>query len=167
MSEPKEEELYAHLMNFSRVRASVLSFLSGFTFTVIGIFLNQLPNVTNILSQITLLFLTFLFELFLFLLAWQTIIISACAPPRVAHAVAGHFFKTEVRTFGQLMMLGYGLWGFSVMLMFLLWNLFFLAIMASAAWILILVILNNILSNQTKRIIGIVHPEMFKKDSGN
>ena len=43
-----EEEFYTYLLNLSRVRASVLSFLAGFTFTVISIFLNNETENFNI-----------------------------------------------------------------------------------------------------------------------
>lgn len=137
MSEP-EEELYTYLLNMSRVRASVLSFLAGFTFTVISLFLTQLPDPTSVMSQITLFFLTLLFEFFLFLSAWQMSIIISCAPSRVVYAAHAQVFRREVNTFNLLMLLGFSLLGMSVMLMFLLWNLFYLALASCIVWILLI-----------------------------
>ena len=150
MSEP-EEELYAYLLNISRVRASVLSFLSGFTFTVISIFLNQLPDPTSGLSQITLFLLTLLFEFFLFLSAWQMSILISCAPARIVYAAHAQVFRREVATFSLLMFLGLSLLGMSVMLMFLLWNLFYLALASSVVWILFIVTAYSIIRTNIKR----------------
>jgi hypothetical protein len=152
MSGPEpEEELYTYLLNLSRVRASVLSFLAGFTFTVISIFLNQLPDPTSSLSQITLFLLTLLFEFFLFLSVWQMTIIIGCAPDRIVYAAYGHVFKREVATFSMLMFLGLSLLGMSVMLMFMLWNLLYLALASSVVWILFIVTAYSIIRTNIKR----------------
>jgi hypothetical protein len=135
----------------SRVRAGVLSFLAGFTFTVISIFLNQLPDPASVMSQITLFFLTLLFEFFLFLLAWQMSIIISCAPSRVVYAAHAHAFRREVNTFNLLMLLGFSLLGMSVMLMFLLWNLLYLALASSVVWVVVLIITYGIVRNYFKR----------------
>ena len=151
MSEPEpEEELYTYLLNLSRTRASVLTFLAGFTFTVISIFLNQLPDPTSSLSQITLFLLTLLFEFFLFLTAWQMTIIISCAPPRIVAAAYGRVFRREVATFSMLMFIGLSLLGMSVMLMFLLWNLIYLAIASSIVWIVVLITSYSIIRKNIK-----------------
>ena len=152
MSEPEpKEELYTYLLNLSRVRASVLSFLAGFTFTVLSIFLNQLPDPTSSLSQITLFFLTLLFEFFLFLSAWQMSIIISCAPARIVYTAYTSVFRREVATFSLLMLIGLSLLGMSVMLMFLLWNLLYLAFASSVVWILFIVTTYGIIRNNIKR----------------
>jgi len=152
MSEPEpEEELYTYLLNLSRLRASVLSFISGFTFTVISIFLNQLPDPTSVMSQVTLFLLTLLFEFFLFLLAWQVTIVIGCAPDRIVYAAYGHIFRREVATFSLLMLLGFSLWGMSVMLMFLLWNLLYLALASCVVWILVIATNISIIRKNIKR----------------
>ena len=149
--EPKEE-LYNYLFKLSGVRASVLTFLAGFTFTVLSIFLNQLPDPTNSMSQITLFLLTLLFEFFLFLSAWQMTIIISCAPARIVYAAYGRVFRREVATFSLLMFLGLSLFGMSVMLMFLLWNLFYLALASSVIWILFVIAAYSIIRKNIKRI---------------
>jgi len=150
MSEP-EEELYTYLLNLSRVRASVLSFLSGFTFTVISLFLNQLPDLTSLMSQTTLFLLTLIFEFFLFLLAWQMVIVISCAPARIVYAAYAKFFKREAATFNLLMLLAFSLWGISVMLMFLLWNLLYLALASSIVWVVVIIATYSIIRKNTKR----------------
>ena len=153
MSEPEpEEELYNYLFNLSEVRADVLTFLAGFTFTVLSIFLNQLPDPTSSLSQITLFLLTVLFEFFLFLSAWQMSIIISCAPARIVHAAYAQVFKREVATFSLLMLLGLILLGMSVILMFLLWNLFYLALASSIVWVLFITAACSIIKKNIKRI---------------
>lgn len=152
MSEPEpNEEFYTYLLNLSRVRASVLSFLSGFTFTVISIFLNQLPDLTSVMSQATLFLLTLVFEFFLFLLAWQMTIVISCAPARVVYVAYGYVFRREVATFSMLMLLGFSLLGMSVTLMFLLWNLLYLALASSVVWIVILMTTYSIIRKNIKR----------------
>ena len=151
MSEP-EEELYNYLFKLSGVRASVLTFLAGFTFTVLSIFLNQLPDPASSMSQITLFLLTLLFEFFLFLSAWQMSIIISCAPARIVYAAYAHVFRREVATFSLLMLLGLNLLGMSVMFMFLLWNLFYLALASSVVWILFIIATYNIIRKNIKRI---------------
>ena len=151
MSEPElEEEFYTYLLNLSSVRANVLSFLSGFTFTVITIFLNQLPDLTSVISQITLLFLTLLFEFFIFLSGWQMTIIIRCAPTRIVYAAYGRVFRREVATFSMLMFIGFILWGSSVMLMFLLWNLLYLALASCIVWIFLIVTTYRIIRKNIK-----------------
>ena len=152
MSEPElEEEFYTYLFNLSSVRASVLTFLSGFTFTVITLVLNQIPDLTSVISQMTLFFLALLFEFFLFLSAWQMTIIIGCAPTRIVYAAYGRVFKREVATFSLLMFLGLSLLGMSVILMFLLWNLLYLALASGVVWILFIVTTSSIIRKSIKR----------------
>ena len=146
------EELYNYLFKLSGIRAGSLTFLAGFTFTVLSIFLNQFPDPTNSLAQVTLFFLTILFEFFLFLSAWQMTIIISCAPARIVYAAYGHVFKKEVATFSLLMFVGLSLLGMSVMLMFLLWNLFYLAIASGVVWIFFIIAAYSIIRKNIKRI---------------
>ncbi len=153
MSEPEpKEEIYTYLLSLSRVRASVLTFLAGFTFTVLSIFLNQLPDPTTSLSQITLFLLTILFEFFLFLSAWQMSIIISCAPARIVYAAYSGVFRRETGTFSILMLVGLSLLGMSVMLMFLLWDLHYLAIASSLVWIVVLITTYSLIRSNIKRI---------------
>lgn len=153
MSEPEpEEEVYDYVSNLSGVRFGVLTFLAGFTFTVIGIFLNQLPDPTSNMSQITLFFLTVLFEFFLFLSAWEMSTIISCAPARIVYSAHTSVFKREVATFSLLLFLGLILLGVSVVLMFLLWNLFYLALASCVVWVLFITTACNIIRKNIKRI---------------
>lgn len=103
------------------------------------------------MSQATLFFLTLLFEFFLFLSAWQMTIIIGCAPARIVATAYAGVFKREVATFSLLMLLGLSLLGMSVILMFLLWNLLYLALASGVVWILFLVTTYSIIRKNIKR----------------
>jgi hypothetical protein len=157
MSNPEnhlEENYTAYVKSLSAVRASVLSLLSGFTFSAIGVFLNQMPDPHNLISQTTLLFISFLFDLFLFLLAWQLIMMVGLAPRGIAYSKIERINK-EMRTqgfFNWVMFLGFGLWGYTVVLMFMLWDLTYLAIISGVTWTLIIFLLYTITSRLIKRL---------------
>lgn len=116
----------SHLSNLS----GVLSLFCGFTFTSITILLTQLSNPLHVLAQLTLFFLAAMMDLFLFLLTWTTIsVIHFCeyAPiKQIQHS----------SSFNWLLFLGLGLWGVAIVLMFLLWNLHYLAIASAVVWLL-------------------------------
>ena len=153
MSEPEpSEEIYTYFLGLSRARVSVITFLAGFTFTVLGIFLNQLPDPSAPLSQITLFLLTLLFEFFLFLSVWQISIIISCAPARIVGEAYSGFFRHETGTFSILMFIGLSVLGMSVMLMFLLWNLLYLAIASCAVWIVVIIASYRIIQQNIKRV---------------
>ncbi len=132
----RDKDCADYLMHLSQVRARVLSLLSGFTFTAIFILLVQLPDPTSRISQVTLLFLAILFDLFVFLLAWQTTIVinlyKTRAPPPARKGI-------EIELFNWLMLAGFSLWGVSIILMFLLWNMVVIAVISGVVWILVVV----------------------------
>lgn len=164
MSEPEpSEEIYTYLLGLSRARVSVITFLAGFTFTVLGIFLNQLPDPSAPLSQITLFLLTLLFEFFLFLSVWQISIIISCAPSRIVYAAYSGVFRRETGTFSILMFVGLSVLGMSVMLMFLLWNLLYLAIASCAVWIVVIVASYRIIQQSIHRV-RTYYAQQTKKD---
>jgi hypothetical protein len=97
-----------------------LSLLCGFTFTGFTILLTRLQNPTEVSSQITLFFVSGLFNLFLLLLEWSIVIGNywlKTAPQRTKGLIIYYF----------LAFLGMGLWGMVIPLMLSLWNLTFLA----------------------------------------
>jgi hypothetical protein len=71
----EEKEYSEYLKDLSRSRLTMLSLLTGFTFTAVTLLTNQLPDQNSPLAQLTLAFLTIMFNLFLFLLQWQMIIL--------------------------------------------------------------------------------------------
>ena len=114
-----EEEYTEYVKCVSGSRVTMLSLLSGFTFSAITVLLFYRSDPSSVLSQITLFFLVILFDLCLFLLAWQTIIVIGTwsvikAPERS---------KWELSVFNFLLIFVFILWGWSVVLMFLLRNI--------------------------------------------
>ena len=65
---PKNEELYSPYFEHNKTIAHVLSLFSGFIFTSITLLLTRLNNTEDTLAQATLLFLTILFYVSLFVL---------------------------------------------------------------------------------------------------
>ena len=125
-----EEEYTEYVKAVDRSRVTMLSLFSGFTFTAITLLLDQLPDPSSFISQFTLFFLVVLFDLCLFLLAWQTIIVVGTYNVRNAPARE----KWELTVFNLLLMIVFILWGWSVVLMFLLRNLYYLALVSGALW---------------------------------
>lgn len=158
----KNEKGYTeYLKDLSDLRVTMLSLLSGFTFTTITLFLNLFPDPNNIISQVTLLFLAVMFEMFLFLLGWQTTITMGMwsdykitsPPPRALW---------ELSVFNIIMTSAFTLWGISLALIFLLWNLRYLALVAGIAWILS-VLANGEISRRTRKRLGWSVTEEMKK----
>lgn len=105
-----------HLSNLN----TTLTLLGGFSFTAITILITRLQNPSSLQSQIVLLFFTLIFDLFIFLLQYNTIdLIRFCRkiPP---YTKANHAFNV-------LYFIGGILFGFSAVALFLLWNLTYLA----------------------------------------
>lgn len=146
-----KKEYREYLKDLSDLRVTMLSLFSGFTFTTIILLLNQLPDPHAVLSQITLFFLAVMFELFLFLLQWQTTIkmgmwsdFKITSPPPRA--------RWELTVFNMIMSSAFTLWGTSLALILLLWNLKNLALTAGIAWILLTLIGWEISRRTLKRL---------------
>jgi len=69
----------------------------------------------------------------------------------VREAYAG-VFRHETGTFSILMFIGLSVLGMSVMLMFLLWNLQYLAIASCAIWIVVIVASYRIIQQNIQRV---------------
>ncbi len=107
---------------------SIYALICGFTFTAITLLITTFPNATETRVQLVLLFLTVIFDVFVFLITWNnTEEIQYCSfvPP----------INRRMRILTALTTIGLVLWGFSVPAMFLLWNLNLLAIVAALIWI--------------------------------
>lgn len=132
---PTNEEKYAeYLKDLSTLRVTMLSLLSGFSFTTITLLLNQLGDPHSFISQLTLFFLTVVFDLFVFLLAWQTVIVVGVYDVPYAPPPA----RWELTVFNLTMFLAFNMWGLSLALIFFLWNLTYLALASGMAWALVL-----------------------------
>jgi len=137
-----------YLKRVSTSRVTMLSLLSGFTFSAITLLIFSLPDPTGLTSQITLFFLVLLFDLCLLLLAWQTIIVIGTwdvrnAPP---HAI------WELSVFNLLLIVVFVLWGWSVVLMFLVNDLDNLAFISGVLWVSVIIIVIAVLRLVVKRL---------------
>ena len=129
-------------------RITMLSLFSGFTFSAITLFLNQLTNSSDFVSQLTLFLLVIIFDLSLFLLAWQTIIMIGTWSVRKVPTHA----KWELSVFNLLLIIVFILWGWLVVLMFLVRNLTFLTMVSGVLWVVVIVTVLVILRGTVKRL---------------
>ncbi len=145
----EKRQTYAeYVKDVSGVRVTILSLLSGFTFTTVNILLNQLPDPSSTMSNITLLFLTIIFDLLLFLLGWQlTIVIGLYdvrdPPPHE---------RWELTAFNVILLVVFGMWGTSLVLIYLLWNLYTLAIVSGVVWVFLSIVSCYIVAWMMKRL---------------
>ena len=116
-----EEKYQAYIEYQSQVNTRYALF-SGFTFTVIVMLLTQLPDVTQVQAQVALFVLTTMLWMFLGQLYQAESAIANCiriAPPLPEAWKAGFSWLDDV----YWIMLG-----LSVIILYLLWNLLYLAL---------------------------------------
>ena len=154
-----EEEYTGYVKAVAGTRATMLSLFSGFTFTTITILLNQLPDPSSFISQLTLFFLVLLFDLCLFLLAWQTVIVVGTWNVRNPPARA----KWDMVVFNLLLMIAFILWGWSVVFMFLLRNLYYLTLVSGVLWVAVVVAARAVMRASLKHLGWSVIEELRKQ----
>ena len=121
---------YSDYFDHNRTIVGVLSLFSGFLFTSITILLNQLQNKNEMLPQATLLFLTILFYIALYVLLDNL-------------EMGFHYIKDippmtlRIRPFFNLLVIFY-LFGTATVLMFLLFGLFYLSLLSGVIWVFII-----------------------------
>jgi len=128
-----DEEDYSDYIKHMSNLSSVGSLLAGFTFTTITILITRLPDPSSIMSQLVLFFMAVLFFLFIFLVGWNAnTIIYFCrnVPPKTK----------QLSIFTLLTLVSYILLGVTVILMFLLWNLIYLALASGIVWALLIIL---------------------------
>ena len=103
-------------------------FFAGFTFTVVAILLTSLPNPKALQSQLTLLFLTAIFYLTVFIAFFLLIEVTFYVemPPLREHG----------GMLNALIFLTFLLIGLTFPLLFLLWDLTLLAAVSGLIWLL-------------------------------
>ena len=99
---------------------------AGFTFSSITMHPKWLPDSSNLISQCILFFLVVLFDLYLFFLTRQVAIVVGTYNVSYAPARA----KWELVVFNLVFLAVFILWGWSVVLMFLVKNLYFLTLVS-------------------------------------
>ncbi len=123
---------YSDYFDHNRTIASVLSLFAGFLFTSMTILLNGLQNKTELLPQATILFLAVLFYLTLYVLLDNL-------------EMGFHYIKKippltmKVKPFFNLLVIFY-LFGAAIPLMFLLFGLFNLSIVAGVIWAIVVIL---------------------------
>jgi len=123
-----EEDLSSYLA-YESFAGEVLAIFMGFTFTAITLLLTLLPDPSQILAQVTLFFLALVFYLFQFIVFFAIYYLMYCVrgvPPEARGR----------RSLGLLLFSGFSLWGLVIVLMFLLWNLTYLALASGTVYAL-------------------------------
>lgn len=131
MSE-KEEEYSAYRSYYSIVTTTE-ALLAGFTFTGITLLLTQLPDPTHISIQATLLFLTVLLNLFLYGLTWAQSAVSNCI--RIAPELPEVWWRWNKARTMIMLISDVGL-RLSVVFMFLIWSMVYLAVASAVTLVL-------------------------------
>ena len=122
---------YSEYFEHNTTIGGVLSLFCGFLFTSITILLTSLQNKEGLFAQTTILFLTLIFYFSLFVLLDNL-------------EMAFHYINNippltlKVKPFFFLLLIFY-LFGTSTVLMFLLFNLHFLAVISGVIWLLFVV----------------------------
>ena len=114
-----------HMSSFN----SEFTTLAGFAFTILTLLITLLPDPSSITAQVTFFFLAILFDLSIFLVAWNTINnIYFCrnVPPSTR----------GLKAFNWLTFLCFNLSGIPIILVFFLSNLIYLTIVSGGVWAL-------------------------------
>jgi hypothetical protein len=143
-----EDKYTEYVKAVDRSRVTILSLFAGFTFTAITLFLDQLPGQGSFISQVMFFFLVLLFDISLFLLAWQTIIMIGTWNVTNVPSYA----KWELSVFNLLLILVFILWGWIVVLMFLVRNLNILALVSGILWLIVMISTVVVLHTTVKRL---------------
>jgi len=141
---PENEKDYSDYHQIRANTINILVLLSGFTFTAITILLSQYSALSSLTTQLVLFFLTSLFFMFMFLLAWFSI--NQWKYVRNLPPVT-----REIAVFNRLVWLSYFLLQLAVVLMFLIWNLVYLSL-ASGILLAIFIILHFSVPGLVSRI---------------
>ena len=122
-----DEKDYSDYIKHMSSLNSEFTFLAGFTFTILTLLITLLPDPSSITAQLTLLFLAVLFDLLIFLVAWNTINnVYFCrnVPP----------LTKRLAIFNWLSLLCFNLSGVAIILVFLLSDLIYLALASGIIW---------------------------------
>jgi hypothetical protein len=123
----ENEDKYSAYIESHSIGSMTWSLFSGFTFAAITILLTQHPDSSQISAQITLFIFAFMLFLFLHNLNGSNVAIGICirtAPP-LPEKWQSKRFKSIQSLFDWI---GWILLGYSVVFMYLLWNLYYLAL---------------------------------------
>jgi len=133
------EEKYSAYVQSHSVGSMTWSLFAGFTFAAITILLTQHPDPSQISAQITLFIFAFMLFLFLHNLNGSNITIGICI--RTAPPLPEKWQSMEFKRIQNLFdWIGWILLGYSVVFMYFLLGLYFLALASSALGMLFLIL---------------------------
>jgi len=127
----RDEEDYSDYSRHINTTINGLTLISGFAFTAITLLLTRLDQPSSLPSQLVLLFLVILFGLNSLVaqhLGVETLYYCRKVPPQTR--------KVAVRT--ALMFLSFVLFGLAIPLMFFLFDLVYLSIVAAVIWLFVI-----------------------------
>ena len=124
-----DEAHYSDFLTQLSGLTSELSLFCGFTLTIITILVTNLPDPSVLLAQVSLLFLTIMLNLLQFLLGWVMIMRTIFCRYLPLRGIE------YSNVFNPLLFLCLCLWGLSVVLIYMLWNLTYLAVASAIIWI--------------------------------
>ena len=130
---------YSNYIEHKSNIVNVSALFAGFTFTIITLLLTQLPPdflQNNFFVQITLFFLTILFEIWSLLIGWTiSDIINFCKHVPYDGPEYKHSYNLDI-----LLWLGSALFGVPILLMYLIWGLIILALAAAISWVIYIIL---------------------------
>lgn len=127
----QKKSSYSEYFEHNGVIVGVLSLFCGFLFTSITILLTSLQNKEGLLAQATIFFLTLIFYFSLYVLLDNL-------------EMAFHYIEDippltlKIRPFFNLLLIFY-FFGTATILMFLLFDLIFLAMISAIVWVLVVI----------------------------
>jgi hypothetical protein len=130
---PENEDGYSAYRSYYSIMTTTAALFAGFTFAAITVLLTQLPDPTHISVQATLLFLTVLLNLFLYGLSWTQSAVANCI--RIAPELPEAWWRWNKARTTISITSEIGL-RFSVVLMFLIWSMTYLALASTVALVL-------------------------------
>ncbi len=142
------EKDFSAYMTWMQHQKGTYAFLCGFTFTALTLLIINLPNPNAIREQVIMLFLTIVFDIFLFLIILigaESLQFCKDIPPYIK----------SLKLCNALSDVGFVLWGFSIPLIYLLWDMVYLALLSTIIWIIITIISNYTVRKPFEKYRGI------------
>ncbi len=129
----KEKNDLSDYMSHNHGILSAISLLSGFLFSAIAVLVSIFPSLNPFQAQIVLLGLTAVFDLSLYTLM-DCIVMDSYYVKRLPP------FTKHLRSFNFRLMMVFYTFGATNVLLFFLWNLFYLASITTAMWVTVVVV---------------------------
>ncbi len=151
----EHEKDFSSYMSWMQGQKNLYTFISGFTFTTLTLLIINLPNPNAIREQLIMLFLTIVFDLLLFLISLigvESLQFCKDIPP----------YKKSLDLCNNLSNIVFVLWGFSIPLIYLLWNMIYLAILSTTIWIILMIISNFTIKKPFEKYRGITSPKEWR-----